>query len=124
CASPIDAESAGPHAGQAFGCAWKRRSAGLSYSERQRSHITKSAMVVCGRSYGISRMMVYRGPQLVQLVKAYPYRRLCASAMSVRQASQVAMSGETNANLPVSATLGRMRNSRSPAGGTEVTARS
>ena len=59
-------------------------------------------------------MMVYRGPQLVQLVKAYPYRRLPGSVQSARHSAHVAMSGETSANLPVSATLGRMRNSRSP----------
>src|ERR1035441_43846 len=72
----------------------------------------------------MSRMMVYRGPQLVQLVKAYPNRRLPGSVQSARHAAQVAMSGEISANLPVSATLGRMRNSRSPVGGREVTARS
>src|SRR5829696_1421363 len=57
----------GPHAGHAFGWAWKRRSAGSSYSARQRSHIAKPAMVVSGRSYGTPRTMVNRGPQFVQL---------------------------------------------------------
>src|ERR1035441_10859845 len=104
-APPGSAESAGPHAGHAFGWAWKRRSAGFSYSARHSSHMVKAAMAVCGRSDGMSGMMVYRGPQLVQLVKAYPYRRLRGSVQSARHAAQVAMSGETSANLPVSATL-------------------
>ena len=40
----------GPQTGQAFGCAWKRRSAGSSYSARQAAHIVKPAMVVRARS--------------------------------------------------------------------------
>ena len=40
----------GPHSGQALGWAWKRRSRGSSYSARQRSHISKPAIVVSGRS--------------------------------------------------------------------------
>ena len=40
----------GPQSGQAFGWAWKRRSAGSSYSARQRSHISNAAIVVSGRS--------------------------------------------------------------------------
>ena len=58
----------GPQSGHAFGWAWKRRSRGSSYSARQRSHISKLAIVVSGRSYGTPRTMVNRGPQLVQLV--------------------------------------------------------
>ncbi len=42
--------SCGPHAGQAFGWAWKRRSAGSSYSRRHASHIAKAAIVVWARS--------------------------------------------------------------------------
>ena len=42
--------SRGPHAGQALGWAWKRRSAGSSYSARQAAHIAKPAIVVAGRS--------------------------------------------------------------------------
>ena len=45
-------ESRGPQAGQAIGSAWKRRSAGSSYSRRQSAHIVKPAIVVFGRSYG------------------------------------------------------------------------
>ena len=59
----------GPQAGQALGCAWKRRSSGTSYSRWQSAHIRKGAIVVAGRSYGTSRAIVKRGPQLVQLVK-------------------------------------------------------
>ncbi|MFN8667395.1 MAG: hypothetical protein U0164_09430 [Gemmatimonadaceae bacterium] len=51
-------ESCGPHAGQALGCAWKRRFPGSSYSRWHASHITKPAMVVMPRSYGTSRTMV------------------------------------------------------------------
>ncbi len=57
----------GPQSGQALGCAWKRRSAGSSYSARQAEHMPNPAIVVAGRSYGTSRTMVKRGPQLVQL---------------------------------------------------------
>ena len=42
--------SEGPQAGHAFGWAWKRRSAGSSYSPRQTGHIAKPAIVVFGRS--------------------------------------------------------------------------
>ena len=42
--------SCGPHAGQALGWAWKRRSAGSSYSAWQAGHIVKPAIVVAGRS--------------------------------------------------------------------------
>ena len=59
--------SRGPQSGQALGCAWKRRSAGSSYSARQAGHMTKPAIVVSGRSYGTPRTIVKRGPQFVQL---------------------------------------------------------
>ena len=42
--------SAGPQRGQAFGCAWKRRSPGSSYSRRHSAHIANGAIVVSGRS--------------------------------------------------------------------------
>ena len=58
----------GPHSAQAFGCAWWRRSAGSSYSARQASHIVNAAMVVSGRSYGMPRTIVNRGPQWVLLM--------------------------------------------------------
>src|SRR4051812_28274204 len=57
----------GPHAGHAFGWAWKRRSRGSSYSARHAAHIAKPAIVVCDRSYGTPRTIVNRGPQSVQL---------------------------------------------------------
>ena len=47
--------SCGPHAGQALGWAWKRRSAGSSYSAWHAAHIAKPAIVVAGRSYGTRR---------------------------------------------------------------------
>ena len=40
----------GPQSGQAFGWAWKRRSAGSSYSRRHAAHIANAAIVVSGRS--------------------------------------------------------------------------
>ena len=46
-------DSDGPHAGQHTGWAWKRRSAGSSYSARHAAHMAKPAIVVFGRSYGI-----------------------------------------------------------------------
>src|SRR3974390_3008178 len=59
--------SDGPQSGQAIGCAWKRRSAGSWYSAAHRSHMANADMVVAGRSYGNSRIMVNLGPQLVQV---------------------------------------------------------
>ena len=56
----------GPQTGQAFGWAWKRRSAGSSYSAWHAAHIAKPAIVVAGRSYGTPRTIVKRGPQFVQ----------------------------------------------------------
>jgi len=50
-------------------------------------------MVVAGRSYGTSRTIVKRGPQFVQLVNAYPYRRFDGSRISARHSPQVARSG-------------------------------
>ena len=65
---PSSSRTCGPHAGQAFGCAWKRRSPGSSYSRAQSEHIVNPAIVVSGRSYGTPRTIVNRGPQLVQLM--------------------------------------------------------
>ena len=67
-ARPRSAAQRGPHTGHAFGWAWKRRSAGSSYSARHRAHISKPAIVVSGRSYGTPRTIVKRGPQSVQLM--------------------------------------------------------
>ena len=47
---PRTSRTCGPHSGHAFGWAWKRRSAGSSYSARQAGHISKPAIVVFGRS--------------------------------------------------------------------------
>ena len=51
-----------------MGWAWNLRSEGSSYSDWHGGHIVKPAMVVVDRSYGTARMIVYRGPQSVQLV--------------------------------------------------------
>ena len=64
-------ESDGPQSGQAMGCAWNRRSAGSRYSAAHRSHMPNADMVVAGRSYGNVRMMVNRGPQLVQVMNGW-----------------------------------------------------
>jgi hypothetical protein len=66
-AAPALSRARGPHTGHALGCAWKRRSAGSSYSARHAGHMTNPAIVVSGRSYGTPRTIVKRGPQLVQL---------------------------------------------------------
>ncbi len=42
--------SAGPHTGQAFGSAWKRRCSGSVYSRRHCGHSANAAMLVCARS--------------------------------------------------------------------------
>ncbi len=65
CSSGID--SFGPHTGHAIGSAWKRRSAGSSYSRRQSAHSSNDAIVVRARSYGTERTIVRRGPHCVQL---------------------------------------------------------
>src|SRR6516165_5788268 len=85
--------SDGPQSGQAIGCAWNRRLAGSWYSAAHRSHMANADMVVAGRSYGNSRMMVNRGPQLVQVTNGCRYRRSCGSKSSATQSSHTAMSG-------------------------------
>ena len=57
--------------------------------------MVNGAIVVSGRSYGTSRTMVNRGPQLVQLMNGYSWRRSAGSASSRRQSAQVAVSAET-----------------------------
>src|ERR1700739_699188 len=67
CAAGERNHSDGPQSGQAIGCAWDRRLDGAWYSAAHRSHMANADMVVAGLSYGNSRMMVNRGPQLVQV---------------------------------------------------------
>src|SRR6476659_5906745 len=109
--SAESAWSRGPHSGQALGWAWNRRSAGSSYSARHRAHIGKAAMVVAGRSYGTSRTIVKRGPQFVQLVNAYPYRRFDGSRISARHSPQVARSGGIETSSPSLSRLATITNS-------------
>ena len=66
--SAATSRSRGPQAGQAFGSAWKRRSAGSSYSAWQAAHMRNGAIVVRARSYGTPSTIVNRGPHPVQLV--------------------------------------------------------
>jgi len=65
----INCTNCGPHCQQALGWAWKRLLRGSSYSARQRGHIGKTDIEVCGRSYGIPLTMENLGPQFVQLMK-------------------------------------------------------
>lgn len=112
--------SRGPHAGQAIGWAWNRRSDGSSYSARQAGHIANNAMVVRWRSYGAPVTIVSRGPQSVQLRNGYRNRRSRGSNNSARRRSHVAASAAMTAD-PASpagpASLRSMRNRRSPRGG-------
>ena len=57
-------------------------------------------------------MIVNRGPQSVQVMKGWPWRRLAGSRSSARQASQVAMSGGTSVRGPSPTPLSRIWNSR------------
>ena len=65
--SASSCDRCGPHAGQAIGSAWKRRSAGSAYSRAQSAQSANGAIAVLARSYGSRRAMVKRGPQCVQL---------------------------------------------------------
>src|SRR3954454_24098067 len=65
--------------------------------------------------------MVYRGPQSVQFVNAYPNRRFVGSQISRRHAPHVAMSGDTSANSPGVSTLSRRTNEASPSVATSAT---
>src|ERR1039457_1877474 len=65
--------------------------------------------------------MVYRGPQLVQLVKGYPKRRFLGSPESRQHSSQVAISGDTSTNAAASALLCRITKSASPSGSSLAT---
>src|ERR1700679_3830781 len=56
----------------------------------------------------MSRMMVYRGPQWVQLVNGYPKRRFAGSPKSRQHSSHVPASGGTSANAPASSRLPRI----------------
>ena len=46
----LASQTLGPHVQQAFGCAWKRRLSGSSYSRWHAGHMGKLAIDVCGRS--------------------------------------------------------------------------
>src|ERR1700678_1770405 len=62
----------------------------------------------------MSRMMVYRGPQWVQLVNGYPKRRFAGSPKSRQHSSHVPASGGTSANAPLSSRLSRIENPSPP----------
>src|SRR4051794_34852438 len=65
----------GPHSAQAIGSAWKRRQFGFEYSAWHAAHSGKRRMVVRARSYGGASMTLKRGPQFMQHVNGYKYRR-------------------------------------------------
>src|SRR4051812_50127806 len=83
----------GPHAGHAFGWAWKRRSRGSSYSARHAAHIRNPAIVVSGRAYGTPRTIVKRGPHAGRLVNGEGGRRAGGAKSAPRHAPQVAPPG-------------------------------
>ncbi len=76
--------------------------------------------MVAGRSYGTPRTMVNRGPQFVQLMNGWRYRRSAGSASSARQSSQVAVSGEMSVRFAPPAGLGAMTKPVAPVGATTV----
>ena len=80
----------------------------------------KSAIVVAGRSYGASRVIVKRGPQFVQLVNAYRKRRLVGSKISSTHSAQVARSAGMAIRLVPSAALGVILNSATGSSGIAV----
>src|SRR4030042_1582911 len=75
-------------------------------------------MEVLGRSYGISSIMVYRGPQFVQLIKGYRYRKSLGEKSSFKQSSQMDMSGEMSVDCSLFFRLEAMPNDVSPLPGT------
>ena len=61
-------------------------------------------------------MIVNRGPQLVQLMNGYRYRRSAGSASSDRQSAQVAVSAGTRARRGPPGSLGTMAKLAAPSG--------
>src|SRR6201998_788442 len=105
--------SDGPQSEHAIGWAWNRRFAGSWYSAAHRSHMANADMVVAGRSYGNSRMMVKRGPQLVQVTNGCRKRLSCESNSSATQSWHTAMSGGIGVlgvPAPVAVWLATIRN--------------
>ncbi len=80
--------------------------------------MAKPAIVVNGRSYGIPRTIVKRGPQLVQFTNGYRKRRSSRSNSSARQSQQVALSGVTGASTRPSCELFTIANPASWRGAT------
>src|SRR5215211_5300146 len=64
--------------------------------------------------------MVNRGPQLVQLMNGYRWRRSAGSASSRGQSAQVAVSGETRVWRSPPARLGAIANPDAPVGSSGV----
>ncbi len=106
----------GPQAGQHTGSAWNRRSDGVAYSLAQSGQNGKQAMDVRSRSYGNEVHSEKRGPQFVQVVKAYWWRRSLRSSISRRQSAQTTASGGTRAPLRTPRSDSTTRNSRAPSG--------
>ncbi len=70
-------------------------------------------MVVATRSYGITVAMVKRGPQWVQVMNGWRWRRSPGSASSLRQSAQVAVSGGSWVR-PADSSVGRMVKESAP----------
>ena len=85
----VDEPRRGPQSGHAFGWAWKRRSAGSSYSAWQRSHIAKPAIVVSGRSYGHAA----HDREARAAVRAVDERVAVAAVGGVEQLAQARLAG-------------------------------
>ena len=74
-------------------CAWNLRSSGCEYSFLHSSHMGNFSSVVLARSKGNFSAIENLGPQLVQLVKKYWYRRFLGSNNSFLQFLHGAISG-------------------------------
>ena len=57
--------------------------------------MANTRMVVFFLSYGTALVIEYLGPQFVQLMNGYRYRRSAGSNISRKQSGQTEMSGET-----------------------------
>ena len=77
----------------------------------------KPAIVVAGRSYGTDTTIVYRGPQSVQLVNGYRWRRSVGSATSAMHAEHGAVSTLTGtAGAPCSSLCSILNPESAPTG--------
>jgi hypothetical protein len=71
-------------------------------------------MEVFSRSYGSDSMIVNLGPQFVQFVNGYRYRRFFGSNTSAKHSGHVAMSGSTRVVFSPDSWLSRISNVENP----------